>query len=57
MGCELLLLLFVVELEAPSVARVLPLACANEHLLRRSDSLVAVYIDVNKNAKQKYKLI
>ena len=24
------------------VARVLPLACANEHLLRRRDSLVAV---------------
>ena len=29
------------EKEGP-VARVLPLACANEHLLRRMDSLVAV---------------
>ena len=27
---------------AKTVARVLPLACANEHLLRRMDSLVAV---------------
>ena len=28
--------------ESHAVARVLPLACANEHLLRRMDSLVAV---------------
>ena len=31
----------VLQIEV-SVARVLPLACANEHLLRITDSLVAV---------------
>ena len=33
---------YVMTSEFLGVARVLPLACANEHLLRRRDSLVAV---------------
>ena len=38
---------------AKTVARVLPLACANEHLLRTMDSLVAVqYYEKSKDAKQ-----